>query len=75
MILRLNENGYTIIFYKMKPSILKILIGVMYNTGGKFVHCETGETLESLITAKVSEILHQEFIAKITMEEYQLVNK
>lgn len=49
MVLRLNENGYKIIFYRMKPSILKILIGVMHHTGAKFIHCETEGKLESLI--------------------------
>ncbi|XP_021956171.1 sodium-independent sulfate anion transporter [Folsomia candida] len=49
MVLRLNENGYKIIFYKMKPSILKILIGVMHNSGAKFIHCETERKLEQLI--------------------------
>lgn len=33
----------------MKPSILKILIGVMHNSGAKFIHCETERKLEQLI--------------------------
>ncbi len=72
MILRLNENGYQIIFYKMKPSILKILIGVMHNTGGKFVHCETEEKLESLIEGyrfgkSTSTIFNQDDNGEITI--------
>jgi hypothetical protein len=49
MVLRLIENGYKLIFWKMKPSVLKILVGVMHNTGAKFIHCETEQQLESLV--------------------------
>jgi len=38
-----------IIFWKMKPSILRILVGVMGGTGARFIHCETDEQVENLI--------------------------
>ena len=45
----MNDNGYKVIFYRMKPSILKILVGAMRNSGAKFVHCETESKLEFLV--------------------------
>jgi len=54
MVLRLMENGYKLIFWRMKPSILKILIGVMQNTGAKFVHCDTEDQLEALVDGKMN---------------------
>jgi CO dehydrogenase/acetyl-CoA synthase gamma subunit (corrinoid Fe-S protein) len=49
MVLRLNENGYKIIFYKLKPSVLKVLIGAMQNSGAKFIYCATEAKLEQLV--------------------------
>jgi len=49
LVLRLNHNGLQIVFWKMKPSILSILVGVMTGTGARFIHCETEEQVENLI--------------------------
>lgn len=49
LVLRLNQNGLKIIFWKMKPSILKILIGVMAGSGARFIHCETEDEIENLV--------------------------
>jgi len=49
LVLRLNHNGLQIIFWKMKPSILRILVGVMAGTGARFIHCDTDEQVEDLI--------------------------
>ncbi|CAL8073740.1 unnamed protein product [Orchesella dallaii] len=49
LVLRLNHNGLKVIFWKMKPSILRILVGVMSGTGARFIHCDTEAQVENLV--------------------------
>lgn len=54
LVLRLNQNGLRIIFWKMKPSVLGILVPVMAGTGARFIHCESEEQVENLVDGELT---------------------
>jgi MFS superfamily sulfate permease-like transporter len=52
MIGNLKKEKHDLVFWKLKRSILRVLLGVMYGSGIAFVHCHTETDVEAIIDSK-----------------------
>lgn len=49
LIAKMNNLGYQVFFWKLKPSVFRVITGTMKNSDVPLVHCNKEEELHSVI--------------------------